>query len=331
MPTAPNRRRTALRPAGPARSARRALTFVELLVAMAVAGVFFLSVLMAFSQILRAGEQAEAQVAANNQARAALLYLARDIEQVRRDTSTPMQFFLLENRSFSYGDGRDNDGDGVVDEEIVDGRDNDGDWTINHDRHARLGPYRERPEFVGIPDLGDLKVDEDCKFGNDRLTLRIPPDPLGADTRNDKIVYQIGSYEGQEHVLLRTVITDPDDPNSESITEPLAFHVLAFDILVWNCNADAEDAAGRPFPYWTSEWDARTRIFPFSKPHNAPDGVPPFEFPASVRAQITIYSGRLPLPSIGWTPGEPIETLTMTTTINLEVTLKDLRYERFIR
>lgn len=322
------------RPGRPPRvgaAAARALTLVELLVAMAVAGVFFLSVLMAFSQILRAGEQAEAQVAANNQARAALLYLARDIEQTRRDTSTPMQFFLLENRTLSYGDGRDNDGDGVMDEEVMDGRDSDGDWTLNHDRHARIGSYRERPEFLGVPDLGDLKVDEDCKFGNDRLTLRIPPDPLGGDTRDEKVVYELGSYEGQDHVLLRTVITAPDSPNPASVTEPLAFNVLAFDVLVWNCNADAEDATGRPRPYWTSEWDARTRIFPFSKPFNAPDGVPPFEFPSSVRVQITVYSGRLELPMLSWTPGEPIETLTLTTTINLEAILKDLRYERFIR
>lgn len=331
MPTLASPRPDSLRPFGPAAAFSRALTIVELLVAMAVAGVFFVSVLMAFSQILRAGEQAEAQVAANNQARAALLYLARDIEQVRRDTSTPQQFLLLENRTFSYGDGRDNDGDGVVDEEVLDGRDNDGDWTLAHDRHARIGSYRERPEFLGIPDLGDLKVDEDCKFGNDRLTLRIPPDPLSGYTRNEKIIYEIGGYEGQDHVLLRTVITDPDTPSAVSITEPLAFNVLAFDVLVWNCNADSEDAAGRPRPYWTSEWDARMRIFPFSKPYNAPDGVPPFEFPASVRAQITVYSGRIDLPSLGWTPGEPIETLTMSTIINVEAILKDLRYERFIR
>jgi len=310
----------------------RAITFVELLVALAISSVFLVSILFSFTQILKASDEAEAKVKANDQARAALLYISRDLSAVRRDTSTPVQSFVLENRSFAYGNGIDDDFDGSVDEEAFDAADDDGDWdVVDHDRHGTVGASRERPDFLGIPDLGDAQVDEDTRFGNDRLILRIPPDPLGADNRDDIVTYQLGSYEGQDHVLLRTLTTNPGQPGSTTVVEPLALNVMGLDILAWNSNDDSSDAVGRHFPYWTSQWNAALNVFPFNKPFDAPDGYSPFEFPTSIYLAITVYSGRFEFDDLQWSPGQPIETLTLTTAVDLEVTLKDLRYQVFIR
>ncbi len=309
----------------------RAVTLVELLVALAVASIFLVSILFSFTQILRTSEKAEAAVRANNSARSALLYVTRDLAAIRKDTSTPVQTFLLQDRTFAYGDGIDNDGDGIVDEEVYDGIDNDGDWQLADDRHAAIGTYRDRPDFVGFPDLGDAHVDEDCRFGNDRLVIRIPPDPLGGDTRNELITYELGTFENQDHVLMRTVVTNPGGLNSTTVSEPLAFGVLGLDVLAWNVNDDSYDGSGRHIPYWTASWDASQEVFPFNKPFGAPDGYAPFEFPAAVRVVVTVYSGRFDLTSIGWAPGAAVETLSLGTTVGLEVTLKDLKYQVFIR
>ncbi|GEM_PF-500681 len=326
--------------------ARRGLTLTEILVALAVASVFFLSALVGFTQILRASEEAEAEVGAANQARAVLRLATQDLAAVRRDTSTPQQYFLLENRTFAYGDGKDNDRDGLVDEDPqVDGRDGGDDaanrWSAaRDDRHALINGIYERARFVGYPDLGDANIDEDCHFGNDRLTLRIPPDPLNLDTRDELITYEIGSYTLQghtmDHVLLRTLVTHPGQTDSTTTREPVAFNVLSFDVLAWNPNNDstAPDTSGgetRALPYWTTSWDARERIFPYSWPWNAPAGTPPLEFPASIYVSITVYSGRLDFDTLGWNPGDPVETLTLSTTVDLEPVLRDLRYERYLR
>jgi len=310
---------------------RRGVTIIEILVAMAIASVFLVSILFSFTQILRTSDESEALTRANNQARAALLYISRDLSAVRRDTTTPIQEFVLENRSFPYGDGIDNDRDNLVDEDPVNGADTDGDWDILDDRHGTIGAYRERPDFVGFPDLGDERVDEDPRFGNDRLILRIPPDPLGLDNRDERITYEIGTYEGQDHVLLRTVVSNPGTFNVTAVTEPLAFNVLGLDILAWNSNDDTLDATGRSIPYWSVQWNAAQNIFPFKKPFGAPDGYPPFEFPTSVRLLVHVYSGRVDFDALNWTPGQPIQTLALATTIDLEVTIKDLRYQVFIR
>jgi type II secretory pathway pseudopilin PulG len=307
------------------------MTFVELLVALAIAGIFLVSILFTFTQILRTSDESEAQVMANDQARAALLYITQDLAAVRRDSTTPVQEFLLVDGALSYGDGKDNDGDGLVDEELFDGLDNDGDWTLAQDRHAQIGTEYERPDFQGFPDLGDAAIDRDFRFGSDRLVLRIPPDPLGLDTRDERITYELGTYNGEDHVLLRTVVSYPGSPTERTITEPLAFNVLGFDVLAWNSNADSVDASGRNLPYWTSSWDASVNVFPFNKPFGAPDGVSPFEYPTSVLVAVTLYSGRFPFESLDWTPGEPIDALTLTTTLDLEIILKDLRYQVYIR
>ncbi len=342
-------RRPAAATARPSRfsgAPRRALTLTELLVAIAIAGVFFTSVLVAFVQILKASEEAEAQVSAVNQARAALRYISDDLAAVRFDSSTPQQYFLLENRVFAYGDGRDNDFDGSVDEDPeYDGRDN-GDtpahrWNAaRDDRHALIATFYERPDFVGYPDLGDANVDEDCLFGNDRLRLRIPPDPLSGDTRDELITYELGDYTLQgrtmRHTLLRTVVTQPGGSGESTITEPVAFNILGLDILAWNSNNDstAPDVFGnesRSIPYWTNHWDARVRIFPFTWPFSAPPGTFPFEFPTSAHVAVTVYSGRVELEELNWTGGQPVETITLSATTNIEPILNSLRYRRFLR
>lgn len=316
----------------PTRHRRRGLTIVEVLVALAIASVFLVSVMTSFVQILRASEESEATSNAHEQARSALLYLSRDTSAVRRDASAPVQTLILEDRTFAYGDGIDNDNNGgAPDTMVFNGWDSANAWGPGDDRHATINGRRERPDFVLRPDLGDVRVGTDTKFGNDRLTLRIPPDPVSGDTRDELITYEIGSFDGEDHVLLRTVVTAPASASPSTVSEPVAFNVLGFDVLAWNPNADSIYPPATSIPFWTTSWNAAFKVFPLTKPFNAPDGTPPLEFPASLYFRVQVYSGRIPLANLNWTPGSPIETVSESTLTDLEVTLRDLRYERFLR
>ena len=134
---------------------------LELLVAMAVIAAFLSGVIAAFIQILKASERAEATVDAVNNARAALETMANDIKSASIDPSQiPQHFFGIDARLGS-GDGIDNDRDGLIDEEIFNGLDDDGDWSLADDNHAIINGFIERSAFVGVPDLGDFRVDEE--------------------------------------------------------------------------------------------------------------------------------------------------------------------------
>ena len=71
------------------------------------------------------------------------------------------------------GDGEDNDGDGLIDEDPEDGIDNDGDGLLDEDL---------ADPFIGIDNDGDGQVDEDGTDDNDADgDLRMDEDPPGDD------------------------------------------------------------------------------------------------------------------------------------------------------
>ena len=113
---------------------RRALTLVELMVAMAIAAVLMVALVSTFVMILSASEYSERQLDASANARFALDSLSQDIKAL--ETNQSRAFFLLQDVPLAYGDLKDDDGDGVVDEEQADGRDDEGTEFV--DRHAQF-------------------------------------------------------------------------------------------------------------------------------------------------------------------------------------------------
>ena len=287
----------------------RGMTLLEILVALAVALAFLSGVIAAFIQILRVSDRSQAQVEAANNARAALEIIANDIKLASIDSRQKEQVFRGSFAPLTYGDGIDNDGDGVIDEEYFDADDNDIDWTILDDNHTNIEMILfERPLYVAAPDPGDFHVNEDCVFNTDRLRFWIFPGLL--TERNEIITYEIGSYEGEQNVLLRTVAYYQDRLFLEEITSPLAFNVLSLNFLYWDPN--------RPRPVWVVDWNGQeAATFP----------LPGIEIPVAVYVNITVYSGSLPIEQVQ--PFNPIETVSLSTIVCIEQVLRDTRYRDF--
>jgi type II secretory pathway pseudopilin PulG len=294
------------------KNSTRAMTFLELLVAVAIALVFMGGVIAAFIQILRATNLAEVKLDAVNNARAALEMMAIDIKAAWIDPRQTLQYFLGEDHPLSYGNGLDDDQDGNVDEELFNGRDDDytgPDWNFaRDDRHATAGGVYERPFAVSGPDLGDGHVDEDCKFDLDRLIFRIFPDPNNPTSRDDLITLEVGTFEGEQHVLVRRIIHAPSSPNRSVEVEPLAFNVMSVHLLYWDPN--------RIPPDWTTSWNS------FDAPRFVQPGI---ELPVAVFIAVTVYADTKPIEQ--YKPGDPIQTVTLQTVVNIEQVLKDQRYQ----
>jgi type II secretory pathway pseudopilin PulG len=288
------------------------MTLLEILVAVAIAMAFMGGVVAAFIQILRATNLTEVKLEAFNNARAALEMMAIDIKASRIDPRQPMQHFVGEDYLLAYGNGLDDDEDGAIDEELFNGRDDDytgPDWDpTRDDRHAEAGGLFERQFFVSDADLGDSHVDEDCKFDLDRLTFRIFPDPNDPLSRDDLITFELGTFEGEQHVLLRRIVHNPSSPNSTVEVAPLAFNVMSLYLLYWDPN--------RIPPDWTTAWNS------FDAPRFAQ---PAIELPISVFLAVTVYADTKPIEQ--YKPGNPIQTITLQTVVNIEQVLKDQRYQ----
>jgi prepilin-type N-terminal cleavage/methylation domain-containing protein len=285
----------------------RAMTLVEILVAMAVAGAFLAGVFAAFIQIVKASDLAEAKLQAINNARAALELMSIDIKAARIDPSRSVQYFIGLHRSLAWGNGIDDDGDGLIDEEWANALDDDRDWNYaTDDRHANIAGNYERSMFVGSADLGDAHVDEDCRFENDKLTFRIFPDPGNPQSRDDLITFYLGTYEGENHVLLRGITRNVSSGGRAEEPSPLAFNVVSLNFFYWDPN--------RTPNYWVTEWDSyQAATFPS----------PGIEIPVAVYMSVTVYAGTKPLKDIK--PGEPMETIRLDTEVNIEQVLKDTR------
>lgn len=294
------------------RNRTRAMTLLELLVAVAIALAFLGGVIAAFIQILRATNLAEVKLDAVNNARYALEMMAIDIKAAWIDPRQALQYFVGEDHPLSYGNGLDDDGDGNVDEELFNGRDDDytgPDWNFaRDDRHAVAGGVYERHFAVSGPDLGDGHVDEDCKFDRDRLIFRIFPDPNNPTSRDDLITFEVGTFEGEEHVLVRRIVHAASSPNRTVEVEPFAFNVMSLHLLYWDPN--------RIPPDWTTSWNS------FDAPRFVQPGI---ELPVAVFLEVTVYADTRPIEQ--YKPGDPIQTITLQTVVNIEQVLKDQRYQ----
>ncbi len=311
----------------------KGLSLTELLVAMAISLVFMGSVTTAYINIARSADASQNRIQAHATARNALDSIVRDVLRIDRDPALlANQYFILTNRTFPYGDGIDNDGDGLVDEEVFDGFDDDGDWVLASDRHAVIGPYTERRDYLGIPDFGDLNVDEDCLFGNDVLSFRIPGD-LFTLRPAEVITFELGSFDGEDNVLLRSRTVDPDGVAPVTTVEPLAFEVVSFDVLAMNANDDVVSPGPIQRPYWQSEYDAANYSLFIQQPIGAPGLLAPYEFPSALLIKIGVNASDFPLNEVpGWPAGSgTLQVYELYTVIALDPVINDPTYDVIIR
>ena len=282
-------------------------SLVEVLVALAVISIFLVGVFGAFIQILRASDRSERMIEAYQNARTAVETIAIYVKAARIQPGLTPHFLGI-NRPTSSGDRVDNDKDGRVDEELVNGRDDDGDWVAaRDDRHAQIGQLFERPRFVGVPDLGDGHVDEDCVFNFDQLAFTIFPDPGTAGSQIQVTSYSIGTWEGENNVLLQQAQRNFGPGGAPEIA-PLAYNVVSLNFLYWDANISQ--------PYWVTQWNAASPT---------PQPGPGLELPAAVYILVTVYAGQKPLDQVG--PTEPLETVSAGTVVDIESVIHDPRYE----
>lgn len=308
------------------RTRQRGLTLIELLVALTITLVVVGGVATAFVQVIRASNEANASTRAHTASRLAADKIAGELRALYIDADQDQQQFLLIDRPLTYGDGFDDDGDGSVDEELADAVDNDGDWQIADDVHAVLGTVAERRTWVGQADYGDRRVDEDVRFSNDEVTFILPPTSTQPRRR---VTYRIGSFDGEDNVLLREVVTNPPvtGPFTPDVVEPVVFGVLSLDIMAWNPNNNIPIQK----PYWVSTWDATANVYPAVRPLGAPDGVPPFKLPAAMLVRVTTTAETAPLEDLPPLGTAPIRSVTSIGMVSIEATISDIRYFLYTR
>lgn len=304
----------------------RAMTLLEILVAMLVMLLLMSSVATTFMAFLRVTNESKAQLTATANARVALDIFSRDVKSV---ISSPPGLTLFEGVNAinplaggeTFGDGRDNDGDGDVDEEAPDGRDNDGDWSASTEAHATVPPglaLAERDQYVTRPDLGDPGIDEDVYFQHDTLTFRRNA-PSGSGLSRQQVTYRVDAFDGEENVLVRITTDTPVGGGADRVTSgPVAYDVVSFNCLYWNPNADTSGQ------YWLEEWDSS------APPAGGP--VHDFAVPAAVLVEVTVWSDPASMESYRLDaelpPGSPVDVTVLRTMVNLERVILDARFPR---
>lgn len=309
---------------GPRRS-RSAFSLLELLVAMMVTMIFVGAVYTTFLQISRGHQAAEARMDALRNGRAALSNISEELKTANTRGAKTQYHFVGTPLKLTNGDGRDNDGDGLIDEEAVNGildAPTSG-TTADLDRHALLGgTLKERPNWVGVSDLGDAQVDVDATFGHDVLTYQIFPSGAVAPELDYKLItYEVKDFDGQSNVLVRRAELHYNNGTPTAVAEsPLAFNVAGFDLLYWN----PVDYGLPSFPVgWNTSWD--TDILKNIV------GVQLY-LPASVYIRLTLLADPRPAASVQAlrtaNPDAPIDVITLESVVNIEETIKDGKYPR---
>ncbi len=291
---------------------RQGVSLVELLVALAVASILILVIVATFAMIQRASNESRRLIEATANARAALETVSSDLKAL---TGPSNARFKAQDNPLNYGDGFDNDGDDRTDEEKPDGLDNDGDWS---DLHVVTTTFTERTQYWGKADFGDAGVDEDNLFNSDSLRFRINP-PANPrypydDTNYDyeDVQYSVHEYDGMPNVLVRSVVRMKSGVVATSSSAPLAYNVLSFNCLFWNPNVVASQQ------YWLEAWDSEGTLNGTVNPR--------FLVPAVVLVELTVHADLKPLSS--YTAGEPVETITMRTIVDVERVIQSPRFPR---
>jgi type II secretory pathway pseudopilin PulG len=313
----------------------RGFTFLEVLVAVAMAMTFLGAFYASFVQLLRVADKNHARLEALRNGRAALMTMTDDIKQISNIGALYVPVLIGLDFPLPYGNGIDDDDDGLIDEEQLNGRDDDGDWTSTSDLHAQFGvvdPMFERFHYTlqgsfgalyGLEqdDLGDQDVDEDCVFSRDSAVFRITPTASLPDVLFRTITYTIGPFDGEQHVLIRQSLTEftPSSGLPSIIsTAPLAFGVLSLDLLYWDPNGDPDPNPSRDDrPYWVATWDS-TAVSSFDPPM--------LPLPASIYTRLEIYVGDAhPNSYVG---GELVSTMRVEGIINIEDIIGSVLYPR---
>jgi len=272
------------------RSNRRALTFVEVLIAIVIASIFLIGVVGALTAMLQAGQRAERVSDAVRQARHALERISRDLSSV---SDLPFNSLIGSDIPLAVGDLVDNDVDGGIDEEAYDGQNDDGGAFVS--KHVVLGTsslgtdITERPDQSTFPEPGDGGVDEDTVFQNDTLSIA---------SLLYNVDYGLGTFEGRDNVLMRTGTILR--PVRRPIDAPVAFDVLSFSLLYFDPNWQSN---GLSSP-WVTEWNSAAQS----------DG--DLRYPPTILISITVYSGDIPLSEVA--PGTPLQAVTLETLATLE-------------
>lgn len=295
-------------------SARRGLTMMEIIVAVAIILTIMVGVVWSFVELLDSHDRARARMDATANARAAMEVLSRDIKTARNDAGNPGSFVGQTNSSPGGGDRFDDDGDGDVDEESLNGADDDGSWVLaQDDKHAllssgSLGQYAERPVFYGAPDLNDGDIDEDLGATSATLEFDIfdsPGEPLNRHVR----FYVGNDFEGTPHTLMREVTgVDPVTSTTVITSGPLCYNVQSFGLLFWN-HASAKDSSANP---WDTQWPPVTTGSLTVAP-------------STVYARISVYAGK-PYTLDEVPADQVLEAVTLSTIVNVEAVLADPTY-----
>lgn len=289
---------------------RRAMTLVELLVAILIASVFLVGIVGALTALLRGARDAERRSEAVRQARSALDALSEDLARTATAVA-PLALLRGIDRPLAAGDLIDNDGDGAVDEEAWDGTNSDGGPVVQ--KHVAVSDTNpllvERPRETLINELGDAGIDEDPVFQHDRLTFV-------DSTSGDLVHYRVTRCEGEDNVLVRLVATRPvpvsrfDPSDFDDVTQfpvtiaPVAFDVLSFSVLYYDPNWIV---TGSTNP-WKTSWDSASVAAGFP-------------FPPTVFVAVTVYAGDIPLDRLA--PGSPLPSVTLRTQVVVETALAD--------
>jgi prepilin-type N-terminal cleavage/methylation domain-containing protein len=288
---------------------RRGFTLVELLVALAVASAFLGGTYVAISRILTAHDRSEARLEALRNGRAAITTISDEFKSINRLGS---DFLLIGlDQALAGGDGIDNDSDGVVDEDVVDGLLDTSRTLAAADQHAQIGSFRERPLRVGAPDLGDADVDVDVRFGRDAIVFRIFPRVPTPDLTLKTVTYSVEEFDGEANVLVKRTRIERQTGEPLVGVAPQAFEVLGFDVLYWDPNAAPEEQ------YWVRTWDS-SQAANFNPPR--------LPLPAALYVRLTLNSDERPHSTID--AGEPVKTLVLESTIDVEQTINDALYPR---
>lgn len=303
---------------------RRAFSLIEVLVVVSIVLLFFGAASLSIIQFIRSKEKAQARMEAVANARHAVDTIAKEL-RVARMLSVPgggrLFFGQTAERGAPFtGDRIDNDVDFAIDEEIIRGRDDDGDFVNQHvqlkDPTAPpVGPGNvyERPYFFNADDLGDQRVDEDVQFTTAEVEFHTQPD--GAGVR--RVRFYLDSFDGEDNVLLMQATTDVGGPDEQASLSPIAHNVLSFSLLFWDPNGPPPSLADPYTRYYQRTWNS----------DNFTTGVAAMRVPSTIHIRVTTYAGSpQPLGEMVNGPALPIESVTLSTVVNVEQVLGSAFY-----